>query len=122
MGGRGKSSGVAARTANLPAGPPLNFGDAGAIGLDVLEAREQARKTLEAIETRDVARGVEGMVDKMLAARPGEYAERQTQTARVVEAVAEEIKRRPDKEREAFAASIAPLMARLREQAEGRPS
>jgi len=118
MGGRGKSSGAARRTASLPAGPPLNFGDAGAIPLEVLEARDRAREKLAAIEPRDVARGVEGMVERLLAARPGDYARRQNQTARVVEAVAAELKRRPAKEREAFAASIAPLMARLRAQAE----
>ncbi|MCB9597417.1 MAG: hypothetical protein H6719_32145 [Sandaracinaceae bacterium] len=116
MGGRGKSSGVAPALPRTIASP-LNFGDGNAITLEQLEA--SAGRRLAAVPPRDVARGVEGIVTDLLASKPADFARREGELARAVTAVAREIERRPPREREAFADSLAPLLARLREQAEG---
>ncbi len=115
MGGRGKSSGVARR-----AGPPMNFGDHGAISLEEFESAEGPPLPLWIVGPSPVvAKGVEEAVEGVLSASPEDYARRHEEMIRLVTAAAQEMQRRPVKEREVFSERLAPLFEQLREQAKG---
>ena len=114
MGGRGKSSGAAKRP--MPTGAPKNFADPGAIPLERLESANACGNT------KDVAMGVEQVIEQMLSASPELYAQHEATLERVLAETARMLKTCPAEEREAFASTLAPLLGRLREQAEGRLS
>ncbi len=114
MGGRGKSS-RAAKTPTLT-GPPLNFSDPGVISLEQLEAAERGR--FADASSTEVAADVEALVRDLLVASPQEFAARQEAMAHALAQAPQEMKRRPEDERQAFSETLAPLFAQLREQAE----
>ena len=117
MGGRGKSSGAPRARVSTTIATPMNFGGPGVITLEQLEAADAKR-----VGPDDLAKGVEEAIERMLAAPPNVYAKHQAVLERTLAEMARKLKGRPEAEREAFGAALAPLLGRLREQAEGRPS
>lgn len=117
MGGRGKSSGKSHGPIATKIGAPMNFGDPGAITLEQLEALAKPR-----VSSADVAKGIEAAIQQMLSAPPEVYARNQAAMARTLGEVARELEKRPAAERQAFRATLDPLLRRLRAHATEVPS
>ena len=115
MGGRGKSSGSVRPSLSIASS--LNFGDPGAIPIERLEAADAKQR----VGPTGVAQGVEQVVEQLLSAPPELYAKHHATLERRLADLADALKSRPAEEREAFSAALSPLLARLGEQAEGRP-
>lgn len=119
MGGRGKSSGVAAARPSFK-GPPLNFADPSAITLEQLEGAGPRRVETKGASAADVAQGLDQVVREMLEASPRTFRAHEGTLRQTLAQIGRQLRERPEAERRAFAAELEPVLRRLRDKAGGR--